>query len=71
MNITCRCGHEADLLAFCKTPLFGELPKGHYQCPACKISWKRQESEHRILRHGSAATFVAGRVDLIPLESKL
>jgi hypothetical protein len=71
MHITCQCGHTADLDEFCQTPLFGQLPRGTYQCPACRVSWKRQESDHRIIRHGSAATYVAGKVEIALVESRL
>lgn len=71
MNITCRCGCTADIDAFCRTELFGELPKGQYQCPGCGVAWKRVESEHRILRYGSAATIIPGRVELVMVNGRL
>jgi len=70
MNITCKCGHTADIDDFCRTLLFGELPKGQFQCPGCGEAWKRVESEHSILRHGSAATIIAGRVELVMVDSR-
>lgn len=71
LHITCKCKHTADFTEFCRTPIFGDLPKGHYQCPSCGLAWLRKESEHSILRHGSAATIVSGRVDLVPIEARL
>lgn len=40
MTIICQCGHEADYDEFRKTPLAGELPRDHFQCPACRRAWK-------------------------------
>jgi hypothetical protein len=39
MNITCKCGHEADFDEFRRTPVTGELPAGEYQCPKCRRAW--------------------------------
>lgn len=39
MTITCRCGHEDDFMAFRSAPVTGELPRGRYQCPKCRIAW--------------------------------
>jgi|GEM_PF-2424285 len=71
INVTCQCGHTAGLDEFCRTPVFGELPAGQFQCPACGISWQRKESEHRILRAGSEATIIPGKVEIIPIERRL
>jgi len=71
MNLTCKCGHTADIDAFCRTALFGELPRGQYQCPGCGIAWRRVESEHRIMRHGSAATIIPGRVEMVAVDGRL
>ena len=35
----CKCGHSAPMESFWSTPINGELPKGHYQCPECKTHW--------------------------------
>jgi len=71
INITCICGHTADLGEFCRTLVYGDLPAGHFQCPGCGIAWKRHESEHRILQSGSAATIIPGRVELVPVAGRL
>lgn len=39
MNIRCKCGHEADYEDFQSTPVSGELPRGEFQCPACRRAW--------------------------------
>jgi len=71
INVTCTCGYTGDLADFCRTPVYGELPQGHFQCPGCKIAWQRKESEHRILRHGSAATIIPGKVEMVPVAGRL
>ena len=69
--VTCKCSYTADLFDFTRTPISGDLPPGHFQCPSCGVAWRRKESEHRILRAGSEATIIAGRVDILPVESRL
>lgn len=71
MNITCKCGHTDSFDAFCSTPMYGQLPPGQYQCPACGIAWKRQEADFKILRHGSAATYFASRVECVVIDARL
>ncbi|WP_193214968.1 hypothetical protein [Luteolibacter marinus] len=39
-RINCRCGHSADFMEFRTAPVTGELPRNHYQCPACRRAWK-------------------------------
>lgn len=40
-NINCgACGHSADIELFSRTPIFGELPAGHFQCPGCGRAWR-------------------------------
>lgn len=42
MNITCGfCRHEADIDAFTRTAVFGELPANVYQCPSCRRAIRR------------------------------
>jgi hypothetical protein len=36
--MTCRCGHVAPMDDFCRTPVFGDLPAGIYQCPECGVA---------------------------------
>ncbi len=50
-NLHCgACGHSADLGEFCRTTMGGELPSGHYQCPACSIAWQ--------VKHGPITTYL-------------
>jgi hypothetical protein len=43
-NITCRCGHSADIDLFCQTPVAGTLPPAHFQCPSCKVAWHHEKT---------------------------
>jgi hypothetical protein len=31
----CKCGNYDTMDSFCRTPVFGELPAGEFQCPSC------------------------------------
>lgn len=70
-TLTCQCGHEADLDEFCRTPVSGELPKGHYQCPGCGYAWQRKESEHKIITNGFESMMIPGKVELLPVSARL
>lgn len=71
MQITCKCSHTASFDAFCRTAISGELPPGQFQCPGCGEAWRRKESEHRIIRAGSEAMIIPGRVDIVAIERRL
>lgn len=71
MMITCKCGHSADMDLFCRTLISGELPAGQFQCPKCGLAWQRKESEHRIIRAGSEAMIIPGRVDVVLIDRRL
>lgn len=71
INLTCKCGHTADLDEFCRTTIGGELPAGQFQCPACQVAWRRVESGHRLLRAGDETAIIATRVDIVLVESML
>lgn len=70
-TLICSCGHEADLNEFCRTPISGELPKGHYQCPSCGYAWQRKESKPRIISNGFEAMVIPGKVELLPVAARL
>lgn len=71
LTLKCECGHSADLIEFCRTPIGGELPPGQFQCPGCGRAWRRRESEHRILRAGSEMTIIPGKVEIVPVDAQL
>lgn len=48
VTVCCPCGHQADLEQFRCTPIAGELPRDHYQCPACRRAWKVETGPPRI-----------------------
>lgn len=44
--ITHVCGYMGAYDEFCFTPVFGELPRGEFQCPACKQAWTVRDVKH-------------------------
>lgn len=72
ISLSCgACGNVGEFDRFCRTPVYGDLPPGQFQCPACGFAWRRVESEHRILRFGEAATLIPGKVQLLALDGRL
>jgi hypothetical protein len=71
MFITCSCGHEAEFLAFTRTPLNGDLPPGEFQCPACRAAWRRQESGHKILRAGDEVMIIPEKLTVVSIQARL
>ena len=46
-TITCgACLSASDALAWCETPISGELPRGEYQCPKCGYAFRREPSDN-------------------------
>lgn len=63
MLITCGgCGHVGDFEGFVSTPVYGELPKNTFQCPACGLAIER--------RHAPLGRY-DGPVELVVVESRL
>ena len=47
--ITCPCGYAADYNDFTRSPVTGDLPRNHYQCPKCRRAWTiRQTTPPRV-----------------------
>jgi ribosomal protein S27E len=70
MHIACGgCGHEADIDAFTRTAVFGELPKNTFQCPACGLAIERRMSGPGV-SYGPGR-YVSGPVELVVVESRL
>lgn len=65
----CGCSDEFD--AFTRTPLGGDLPNGQYQCPKCRVAWKVQGSEFRVLRSGSDLMIIPGKVEVVPVQGRM
>lgn len=70
LNITCgKCGHVADFEEWTSRPVAGELPKGQYQCPACKYAFQRRAAGTlRTLTapNGASMSFL-DKVELVPV----
>ena len=71
VNLTCSCGHSDDFDNFTRTPLYGDLKPGEFQCPACGSAWKRQEGGHKILRAGKAEMIIATKVSVVLIGGRL
>lgn len=53
-TVTCGCcGNSDNIDRFTSTPVNGDLPKGHYQCPFCGHAWKIiAKGEAKMLKSG-------------------
>ena len=71
MWITCKCGHTDEFDRFCQTTMFGALPPGQFQCPACSTAWQRKEGDYRVITAGDQSMFIAGRVEILTVEARL
>ena len=71
VTITCRCGHNADMGEFCRTPIGGYLPIGQFQCPKCKFAFRGQGREQRIFRHGDEVLLDPGKIDQFQAAGRL
>lgn len=72
MQIQCRCGHLADFDEFTRTPIRGELPKGHYQCPECGRAWHRKETTPGQMIHTEVGSFYKpGRIECVADQSSM
>ena len=69
MNIICgKCGHEADIDDWTRTPVGGPLPSNTYQCPACRLAFERVSGKPAVLANGFV---VPGPVSLVPVAAML
>ena len=57
-NITCTCGHTADIDEFSRTPISGELPPAHYQCPQCRHAWSVQSQAAKASRDRTGFIYI-------------
>ncbi len=71
MNLKCKCGHETSMDEFCRTPVFGELPAGQYQCPSCGFAWGKKYTDYKILTAGSEQILIPGKTVLYQREARL
>ena len=68
MNVICRCGHEADFMEFRSTPVGGELPRGHMQCPSCNRAWTVKTGKPSI---GWSGMVLPGKTEIVDLSPTL
>lgn len=71
MQITCKCGHTASFDEFTRTPVYGDLPPGDFQCPKCQTAWSRRERGYRLLTCPDATTIIPDRVEILTIERRL
>ena len=62
------CGHEDLMERFCGTPVYGELPPGIFQCPACTVAVRRKQGRPEVYPNGFV---MPGEVTLEKEESVL
>lgn len=68
-HITCgSCGHSDDLDAFCRTPIWGDLPPNVYQCPCCHRAVEKTIGAPTLSPSGFV---MPGPVTLIEVPSRL
>ena len=67
-SLTCKCGHEADYLEFRETPIGGELPRDHYQCPKCRRAWAVVRDPATV---GWSGMVIPGETRIIEIPAKL
>lgn len=63
-----QCGHTGDAWTFCATPVYGELPAGTFQCPACRRAFRRELGTPKKYPSGFV---VPGDVTIVEAESVL
>ena len=69
MNMQCgKCGHEADIDEWVKTPIAGKLPRNRYQCPKCHFAFERRQEPGERYPDGF---YMPGPVSLVPCEAVL
>lgn len=63
VTLTCgHCGKASAYSAWCKTPVFGELPDSEFQCPNCQRAFTRR-------RTGQSYPYPA--IECAPISSRL
>ena len=62
------CGHEALMDLFIRTPVYGELPPGIFQCPACTVAVRLKQGCPEVYPDGFV---MPGEVTLEKEESVL
>ena len=69
VKVTCGdCGHQADINDWTATPIYGDLPRGEYQCPSCGVAFKRSIGPSEIIGNGH---IIPGQVSLVPVAGRM
>ena len=69
VGMTCgKCGHFDAFDRFIATPIFGELPRNQFQCPACGWAVERKHGKPTVYPSGFVAP---GAVTLAPVGARL
>jgi len=74
MAITCgECGKTTDALEWTRRPLGGDLPQGVFQCPKCRVAFKRVGKGVTVIRdaHGKPAYCVPEKIELQTVQAEL
>jgi len=67
-----KCGHVDNLMAFGRSPLGMDLPRGTYQCPACRRAIERRSKGCQIIRLANGEPFgVPERIEIHSVPSYL
>lgn len=68
-SITCgKCGRAADIDLFTRTPVMGDLPRDHYQCPNCGAAFRRAHGPVTVRPGGFV---LPGSVTIEEIEARL
>lgn len=68
-SITCGvCGQTNSVDAFCRTPIFGDMPKNQYQCPACHLAIERRMGESQLLPSGFV---MPGKMEIVAIQARM
>lgn len=68
-SITCTCGHTGDFETFTRNTLGQDLPRGHYQCPVCKLAWKVTYAPGTW--HFEGSLYIPGQGKIEPVQPEL
>jgi hypothetical protein len=74
MAITCgECGKTSDALEWTRRHLGGDLPKGVFQCPKCRVAFRRVGKGVTVIRdaQGKPAYCVPEKIELQTVQSEL
>ena len=72
VGIQCaHCGQTNDFELFCKTNMGIELPKFHYQCPACHAAFKIEKKPAIDLNPSLSMSARMPSLSVVPIQGSL